>query len=99
MSFTAFWALIDRQIEQLRTATTAQQVIDIIGADPELGVGDAFFAGGGGDTLPDEPLGAAGWRYAWYKASYYWALTAPDGTGITYVEGDIYLGVRSEPRS
>lgn len=97
MSLTEFWAGIDEQIDRLRTATTAQDVIDIIGPKPGLGVADAFFEGGGGDTLPDTPLGLAGWRYAWKEAPYFWAMTAPDGTSITYIEGDIYLG-NKEPR-
>lgn len=98
MSLTHFWARIDEQIAQLRTATTAQQVVDIIGPVPDLGVGDAFFEGSGGDQQVSHALEDAGWGYAWREASYYWAMTAPDGTAITYIEGDIYLGDRGEPR-
>lgn len=90
-----FWQVIDEQIERLRTATTADEVIAIIGpGEPGVGVGDAFFAGGGGDVLPNTPLRSAGWRCVWAEAEYFWVMQAPDGSAITYIEGDIYKGDR-----
>lgn len=36
--------------------------------------------------------GSPGWTYVWIEADYYWAMQAPDGSVITYVEGDVYRG-------
>lgn len=90
---SGFWAVIDNQLDRLRDAKTAQDVVDIIGKVPGVGVGDAFFAGGGGDRCPDDVLILeAGWQDVWREAPYHWCIEAPDGTRITYVEGDIFLG-------
>jgi hypothetical protein len=95
MSLDGFWAAIDHQLEQLRTATTVDEVIGILGGKHPDSSGDAFFAGGGGDGSVYESLREAGWEVAWFDAGYYWAMRTPDGRdGITYVEGDIMRGVR-----
>jgi len=83
-----FWAIIDRQLARLAEAKTAADVMRIFGNEGEH---STFFAGGGGDTTPDEVLVEHGWSYVWREASYHWAMVSPDGlSGITYVEGDIY---------
>jgi hypothetical protein len=90
-----FWAAIEAQCTELRTAKTADEVIAIL--DPPSS-GDAFFAGGGGDTSVSECLDEAGWEMIWRNASYHWAMRAPDGSAITYVEGDVYKGLPDNQR-
>lgn len=88
-----FWQAIDAQLEQLRTAKTPEDVIRVLGGSAEGA--DAFFAGGGGDDLPQEPLMEAGWVFVWREAPYYWCMAAPNDAGfITYIEGDVYVGNR-----
>lgn len=85
-----FWAAIDAQLEQLRTAATADDVVRIL--DSPGCVGDAFFAGSGGDGSVEDALSNAGWTSVRRDAWYYWAMRAPNGDVISYVEGDIYRG-------
>lgn len=86
-----FWAAIDAQLEALKAAKTATDVLAILPAEPDMTCGDGFFAGGGGDYTPVDSLREAGWATIWAEAPYYYALRAPDGaSAITYVEGDIY---------
>lgn len=92
LGLDGFWSVIDKQLEQARSAKTADDVLRIFAIDEHNS--PAFFAGSGGDDRLDEALFAAGWGYAWARASYHWAMTAPDGSGITYVEGDIFPGVQ-----
>lgn len=84
-----FWEHIDQQLKALCEAKTADEVIRIL---DEPSSGDAFFAGSGGDGTVSESLSEAGWRYVWCEAGYYWAMRAPNGDVITYVEGDVYRG-------
>ena len=87
-----FWDVIDGQLDALKSAKSADEVLTICPRVPDLSVGEGFFAGGGGDYTPRDSLWEAGWVTIWAEAPYYYALRAPDGTAITYVEGDIYLG-------
>lgn len=96
-----FWTVIEAQLIELRTAKTADDVVRILSLErnphgPGVAAGDAdgFFAGGGGDGSVWAALADAGWSTVWRKASYYWAMQAPNGDLITYVEGDIYRGDR-----
>jgi hypothetical protein len=99
-----FWNEVDQQLEELKSAASADEVLAILSpkrnpyrhTDGDLNMisGDAFFAGGGGDSTPADSLLLAGWRYIWSEAPYYYALEAPDGSRITYVEGDVYRGDR-----
>lgn len=98
MARDPFWAAIEAQLEELKTAVTAEDVIRILGGAEGASAGDAFFAGGGGDGRVDESLEEAGWSYVWREAHYYWAMRAPNGGGITYVEGDIYPKIQKAPR-
>ena len=89
----SFWSEIDRQLDALRTARTAADVFRILGTDSaQDGAARAFFAGGGGDVLPDAPLREAGWEVIAWEAPYYWCMRAPDGDEVSYVEGDVYRG-------
>lgn len=85
-----FWAAIDAQLGELKKAQTADDVIRILASDGC--VGDAFFHGSGGDESVWGALEEAGWTLIWAKADYYYAMRAPDGSAITYIEGDIYRG-------
>ncbi len=101
-----FWEVIDAQIEQLKTAKTADEVIDILAndknpyGDPDIGSGDGFFAGSGGDPTVWGALAEAGWRTVWFEADYHFAMASPNQptTYITYVEGDIYKDLHTAPR-
>ncbi len=86
-----FWAAIDAQLLALRDATTADDVLRILPVTP-MTSGNGFFAGSGGDDTVEEALRAAGWTVVWYEAHYHYAMRAPNGDVITYVEGDIYRG-------
>ena len=84
-----YWAAVDAQIEQLKSARSSADVIRILGPE-SASSGDAFFNGEG-----DEMEGAlldAGWRTYRYEAPYYWVMKAPDGSFITYTEGDVSKG-------
>jgi hypothetical protein len=100
MDLTNFWAVIDEQIKQLRGARTAADVLRILATkdnpygDPSISSSPAFFAGSGGDKTVLDALFTAGWNLTWSEASYYYTMTAPDGTSITYIEGDIREGER-----
>lgn len=86
-----FWAAIDGQLSALRTAGTVDEVLSICGGKAGASSGDAFFGGGDGDEF----MGAlmdAGWVIAQCEASYFWAMRAPDGGLLSYVEGDLYRG-------
>lgn len=92
----SFWEVIDGQLEALKTAKSADAVLAICPAVQGLSSGGGFFAGGGGDYTPCDSLYEAGWTTLWFDAPYYYALQAPDGSSITYVEGDIYRGNQRE---
>jgi hypothetical protein len=83
-----FWAAIDAQLAQLRTAATVDQALAIC---PGGSQGQGFFAGGDGDDFMGALL-AAGWTITDCEASYFWAMKAPDGGLLSYVEGDLYRG-------
>jgi len=91
-----FWEQIDEQLYLLTTATTADEVCTILATehnpynDPHITSAPAFFAGSGGDRTPVTSLRQAGWRMRWAEARYLWCMEAPDGSVITYQEGDIY---------
>jgi hypothetical protein len=96
MTSNTFWATIGAQLKEASTAGTADDVLRIFSADRNpYGPGHSagpFFAGSGGDATLRDALYEAGWSLAWSKASYHYAMRAPDGSGITYVEGDLYPG-------
>lgn len=99
-----FWSAVAAQLKELESAKTADDVIRILGPDRNPygpnwdgmdGAAAGFFAGSGGDGTVREALAAAGWEVVWSRAWYWYAMQAPDGAVITYVEGDIYRGDRS----
>ncbi len=50
---------------------------------------DAFWHGDG-DSMWDA-LSDRGWVFYDFEAPYLWSATAPDGSAIRFVEGDIYI--------
>lgn len=98
-----FWSVIAAQLKELESARTADDVIRILSPernpygpdwDGRDGAADGFFAGSGGDRTVWDALWDAGWKDIWTKAAYYWVMRAPDGSLITYIEGDVYRGDR-----
>ncbi|MFJ3634611.1 hypothetical protein [Streptomyces sp. NPDC090112] len=96
-----FWAVIRAQLRELKSAQSADDVIGILAHDRnpygpnwDGADGDAFFAGSGGDYSVWDSLDDAGWTQIWAEWHGYYAMRAPDGSVITYVEGDIYRGDR-----
>jgi len=90
-----FWEAIEQQLADARSASSADDVLRIFAVTDHNS--PAFFGGSGGDYRLDDVLLEAGWTYAWSKADYWWAMRAPDGSGITYVEGDIFGTVERPP--
>ncbi|MBT0774170.1 hypothetical protein KIH74_34815 [Kineosporia sp. J2-2] len=105
MDSKEFWAIVQRQLDDLCTARTGADVLRILSRQQAAAMldgatiaGDGFFAGSGGDGTVMESLTKAGWSIDWIRASYYWAMRCPDGReAITYVEGDIYPGTNPLP--
>ncbi len=106
MSKDPFWTAIRQQLSELTQAKTADDVVRILDVercpyrlkDPtwngKASDAQGFFGGSGGDETVMESLEEAGWTLLWCQAAYWWAMEAPDGSVITYVEGDIYKGER-----
>lgn len=104
MSLDGFWEAIEAQLKELKSAKNADDVLRILAQDrnpygPDHNTsGRGFFAGSGGDDSVEDALDVAGWTHVWRKAHYHWCMRAPDGSEITYVEGDIYPGNPSNQR-
>lgn len=95
----AFWEAVEAQIKELESAKNAADVVRILSRERnpyghDTISADGFFAGSGGDESVEGALTEAGWEIVWYQANYYYCMRAPDGSSITYVEGDIYIGDR-----
>lgn len=88
-----FWAMVEAQLEELKSAKNADDVIRILG-ESDGGPGDAFFPGSGGDGTVRGSLYEAGWGLVWEDWEGYYVMKAPDGSVITYIEGDVYRGDR-----
>jgi hypothetical protein len=98
-----FWVTIAEQLKELESARTADDVLRILSpernpygpaaaASMTAGGAEGFFAGSGGDGTVWDALDDAGWTESWAESGIYYTMRAPDGTEITYVEGDIYRG-------
>jgi len=89
-----FWVTIKEQLKELESAKSADDVVRILAHEKnpygfKCGSEDAFFAGGGGDDSVQDALIKAGWDLVWSESSTYYTMRAPDGSLITYIEGDI----------
>ncbi|MFF3416804.1 hypothetical protein ACFYW9_19205 [Streptomyces sp. NPDC002698] len=98
MSTDPFWITVRGQLAELKEAKSAGDVVRILSAERnpykhDSIAADGFYAGGDGDDFSDA-LDEAGWGFLWSKARYWFAMQAPDGSKVTYVEGDIYKGDR-----
>lgn len=99
-----FWSAIRAQIAELRTAKTADDVIRTLSPernpyridDPNWdgmdGGAQGFFAGSGGNDDVWDALDDAGWVQVWAASALYYVMRAPDGSMVTYIEGDVYRG-------
>lgn len=92
-----FWTAVREQLAELRAAATADDVIRILSHERNPygsveGAGDGYFAGSGGDDTVWDALDDAGWSQVWSQAAYFYVMQAPDGSKVTYIEGDIYRG-------
>ncbi|MET7490171.1 hypothetical protein [Streptomyces sp. NPDC005538] len=87
-----FWAVIAEQLQELRSARNADDVLRTLAADSATAPG--FFGGSGGDETVSAALHTAGWTTVWAESSLYYTMRAPDGSMITYIEGDIFRGDR-----
>lgn len=102
MDTRSFWAAVDAQLAEARAARSADDVMRIFAPERDPykledtghshGGAPGFFAGGGGDDTLRDALYEAGWTLVWSKAWYHYSMRAPDGSAITYVEGDLYRG-------
>ena len=88
-AWDGYWANVESQIKQMRSARSAADVIRILGPE-SASSGDAFFDGDGDEM--EDALMDAGWRTYRYEAPYYWVMKAPDGSFISYTEGDVSKG-------
>lgn len=95
-----FWTQIKTQLTELESAQSADDVLLTLAHDRNpygLGwdgaAGDGFFAGSGGYGSVWAALDTAGWEDIWGSAIHY-VMRAPDGSMITYCEGDVYRGDR-----
>lgn len=87
-----FWAVIAEQLQELRSAKNADDVLRILASEGRTAPG--FFGGSGGDETVSAALHTAGWTTAWAQSSIYYTMRAPDRSMITYIEGDIFPGDR-----
>jgi hypothetical protein len=85
-----YWAIIDAQVAALKAAKGADDVMSILSVDGRH-ADHGFFGGEGGDVAAALEY-SAGWSVAWMRADYYWCMRAPDGSYITYIEGDVERG-------
>ncbi|MFI1528616.1 hypothetical protein [Streptomyces griseus] len=82
------------QLVALESAKSADDVLRILPVVPGVSAGDGFYELSGSDPSVWDSLRKAGWVQIWAVASYYYAMRAPDGSVITYIEGDVYRGDR-----
>lgn len=92
-----FWAAITAQLNEIKTARTADDVIGILNRYGSPSAGDAFFAGSGGDDCLWDALDDAGWEQVWSslkpgEGHCFYVMRAPYGDLPTYIEGDVYRG-------
>ncbi|MFD0432202.1 hypothetical protein ACFQ60_48130 [Streptomyces zhihengii] len=84
-----FWAAINQQLEQLRTATNAD---DVLRTRHRPRPGPRILRRLRGDETVSAALHHAGWELTWAESSIDYTMRAPDGSMITYIEGDILRG-------
>lgn len=106
-----FWQQIDHQLERIKTekpdtfakvrailTDRSYTTLDGYGYDKghEFAGNHAFFGGSGGEATLSSALRAAGWHREWSEASYFYVMRhGKTGARLTYIEGDVYEGNRS----
>lgn len=86
-----FWEQVDNALADARVSRTADELITALNQWHEPSSGDAFFAGSGGDNQLVDALDRGVWQVTYIESDYHWtALSGVDGSGIEYVEGDVY---------
>jgi hypothetical protein len=93
MSNDDYWRNYETCLDRILGGVTVDELIRTCNEHFAPSVGDAFFPGGGDRNLLGT-LCDAGWSPVWVQADYYFAAKDTAGSGITYVEGDIYWGVQ-----
>lgn len=88
----AFWDNVKRCADELKKAQSVDGVITTLNAHFPPSATEAFYGGSGGDNDFYEILDEAGWTILWADADYYFAAQAPDGSVLTYIEGDVTRG-------
>ena len=94
-----FWANVDESLDTIENEQpdNAQSVVALLNEYCDTSAGDAFFPGSGGNRSLLESLEKAGWDMVWSEASYFYVVRHEStGDYLTYIEGDIYVGNRSE---
>lgn len=87
----SFWDDVNRALAGAGAAKTADELIAALNLWHPPSSGDAFFAGSGGDDQLIDALDRKYWKPHHIVADYHWrASSTVDGSGIEYVEGDVY---------
>ena len=94
MSQDTFWDSVNRALDEIESATTAEAVIIALNGRFSPSSGDAFFPGSGGDRQLLDALRIAGWTVVWAEAPYFYVAGDASGALLTYIEGDVYRGDR-----
>lgn len=97
-----FWTAIREQLAELRTAKSADDVLRTLSPernpygsewDGMDGAAQGFFAGSSVVDTVWDALDDAGWETVWDESALYYVMRAPDGSTVTYCEGDVYRGI------
>lgn len=90
-----FWGTVAQFLNTVRVATDAASVVatarTMFKDDQPANSRQAFFPGSGGNEQLSEALSDAGWTFTFIEGGYYYTATAPNGSALTYIEGDIEL--------
>lgn len=90
-----FWTRVESYLDEAETIETVHELLETTREtfrdDQNLGAGDAFFPGSGGDrqlgeALDDNPA----WRVRFVEGDYHWTAVCSGGGRIEYIEGDLY---------
>lgn len=101
-----YWTAIEEAAARLtlHRPTTSAQVVAILTesdpSDPSMHDGNAaaFWSGDNAGHSLAGILSAAGWRFEWVEASYYWQMRHPlTGDVLAYIEGDVYDRATANP--
>lgn len=90
-----FWAAVTRYLNVVRTTADAPALIrltrDTFPDEQPSNPSQAFFPGTGGHEQLINALSDAGWSFTYIDGSYHYTATAPNGTTVAYIEGDLEL--------